>query len=192
MVLNRQKDVSLNLATVRAFVRRLRRLLRLGRRDFNVCFVGDREIRKLNVAYRGKPRPTDVLSFPWDGAGSGRQQRFGGRSLFTREPEGLAYRVERKGFLGDVLISVETARRNARAEGRSTAAEVRWLILHGLLHLVGYDHETDAGEMTALELSLRGRLGIDGRPVKDDHGGLGRGFAPRKSRGKEQKSKGKN
>ena len=67
------------------------------------------------------------------------------------------------GFLGDVVISVETARRNARREGHSTANEIRWLILHGVLHLLGYDHETDRGEMTALEISLRARLGIAGR-----------------------------
>ena len=60
------------------------------------------------------------------------------------------------------MISAHTARRNARAEGNSTANEIRWLIVHGLLHLLGYDHETDVGEMTALELSLRDHLGIAG------------------------------
>jgi probable rRNA maturation factor len=58
------------------------------------------------------------------------------------------------------VISAETARRNARAATHSTAREIRWLILHGVLHLLGYDHETDRGEMAAFELALRERLKI--------------------------------
>ena len=76
------------------------------------------------------------------------------------------------------MISAETARRNAAAAGHSTWTEIRWLILHGALHLLGYDHATDDGEMTALELSLRGRLGIEEL----------RG----KSKSKRQKCKGRN
>jgi probable rRNA maturation factor len=148
MVLNRQERVAVDTAGARAFVSRLRRTLRLGRREFNVCFVDDWAIKRLNAAYRGKARPTDVLSFPW--------QVTNGVS-----PAGAAA-AEFAGFLGDVVISVETARRNARHEGHSIANEIRWLILHGVLHLLGHDHETDNGEMTALELSLRERLGISG------------------------------
>jgi len=62
-------------------------------------------------------------------------------------------------FLGDVVISAPSARRNARTEGHATLNEIRWLILHGVLHLLGYDHDTDGGEMTALELALREKLG---------------------------------
>ncbi len=69
---------------------------------------------------------------------------------------------EFENFLGDVVISVETAQRNARAESHSTAAEIRWLILHGVLHLLGMDHEVDNGEMVARELQLRARLGLNG------------------------------
>ena len=69
---------------------------------------------------------------------------------------------EKSNFLGEVVISVETARRNAAAEGHSTLNEIRWLILHGLLHLLGYDHERDDGEMTALELKLREQLSLAG------------------------------
>lgn len=148
MVVNQQKRFVVELAAARAFVERLRAMLRLGRRDFNVCFVDDREIRRLNVAYLGRRRPTDVLSFPWPGTG--------------RMKAGAA-NAEFANFLGDVAISVETARRNARREGHSTRHEIRWLILHGLLHLLGYDHEQDQGEMTSLELSLRERLGIAGQ-----------------------------
>lgn len=146
MVVNRQKQLGVNLVQVRAFVERLRSALRLGRRDFNVCFVDDRAMERLNRAYRGKFGPTDVLSFPWDGA-----EALSG---------GGARNGELRNFLGDVVISVEMARRNARREGHSTLNEVRWLILHGLLHLLGYDHETDKGEMTRLEISWRVRLGI--------------------------------
>ena len=144
MVLNRQSEVAISLPGVRRFVRRLRGTLDLDGRDFNVCFVSDREMERLNATYRGKPRPTDVLAFPYDGR------------------EQAPALQEFSGFLGDIVISARTARRNALAEGNSTANEIRWLILHGLLHLLGYDHETDRGEMTALELSLRDHLGVAG------------------------------
>jgi rRNA maturation RNase YbeY len=149
MVLNRQTKIAVDLHGVRSFVRRVRNELKLGGRTFNVCFVDDREIARLNSAYRGKRRPTDVLSFPWsDGC---------------RGPLGGVR--EWRGFLGEVVISAETARRNARSEGHGTANEIRWLVLHGVLHLLGHAHERDQGEMTALELALRERLGIaGGRP----------------------------
>jgi probable rRNA maturation factor len=148
MIVNRQARMAVDVAGARLFAARLRKALRLGRREFNVCFLDDRAIRRLNAAYRGKARPTDVLSFPWQG---------------NDGPDSVgAAALEFAGFLGDIVISVETARRNARHEGHSIANEIRWLILHGVLHLLGHDHETDNGEMTALELSLRERLGIAG------------------------------
>ncbi len=140
--------MKLNLKDLRVFVGRLQRALRLGRETFDVCLVDDQRIRRLNASFRNKAKPTDVLSFAWD-RGSNKKAR-------SRANE------EFRNFLGDIVISTETARRNARAEGHSTQNEVRWLILHGLLHLKGYDHETDQGEMTALELSLRNRLKITG------------------------------
>src|SRR5574337_1003694 len=146
MIFNRQKQYAVNVAALRVYSQRLKQGLRLGRRDFNVCLVGDREMARLNAAYRQGPYPTDVLSFPWQPAG-----RNGSKRVARREF---------KDFLGDVVISVETARANARREGHSTLNEIRWLILHGVLHLLGYNHGTDRGEMTALELSLRQRLGI--------------------------------
>jgi len=149
MILNRQKRLVVRLSAVLVFVQRLRAALRLGRREFNICFVDDREITRLNAAFLGRRRPTDVLSFPWQGSGSAHRISTGN--------------AEFANFLGDVVISVETARRNARREGHSTLNEIRWLILHGLLHLLGYDHERDQGEMTSLELSLRERLGVAGQ-----------------------------
>jgi len=155
VLVNLQKRYVVRVASLSDFVRQLAARLRLGKREFNVCLVDDKTIRRLNHAYRGKDKATDVLSFPWivtdepPGAkgreGSSRRERWGIRS-----------------FLGDVVISVPTARRNAQAEGHSTLHEVRWLILHGVLHLLGYDHECDRGEMTSLELALREQLGLAG------------------------------
>jgi len=200
MVLNRQSDVAISLPGVRRFVRRLRGALELGGRDFNVCFVNDREIERLNATYRGKPRATDVLAFPYAeptsvkrfrvrrlasafdvGGTDGRKGRV--QRPFRREKterEQAPALQEFSGFLGDIVISAHTARRNARAEGNPAANEIRWLIVHGLLHLLEYDHETDLGEMTALELSLRERLGVAGER------------ASRKKKSKNQKAKGKN
>ena len=70
MVLNRQSRLRLDFAALQAYARKLSGVLRLGRRDFNLCFVDDRAIRRLNAAYRRKPHPTDVLSFPWAASAS--------------------------------------------------------------------------------------------------------------------------
>jgi probable rRNA maturation factor len=100
--------------------------------SFAVRFVGDRTMRRLNRVFRAKDRTTDVLSFP------------GGRS-----PEGV--------HLGDVVVSVPQAARQAAAGEHSIARELRLLALHGALHCLGYDHETDDGEMSRLERRLRRR-----------------------------------
>jgi probable rRNA maturation factor len=144
-------------ASLSEFARSLKRRLRLGKKAFNVCFVDDSAIRQMNLAYRGRDQATDVLSFPWNEAGAAP----------SPEPpalSGLRGRGVLANFLGDVVISVETARRNAAAEGHSTLLEIRWLILHGVLHLLGYDHEHDSGEMVALELALREQLDVAGGP----------------------------
>jgi probable rRNA maturation factor len=146
VIVNQQKRVALDLADLRAYVRRVRSALKMGKADFNVCFVDDDEIRRLNSEYRGKQTPTDVLSFAWQA-----EDESGPEQLEAGEFEG---------FCGDIVISVDTAARNARTEGHSTQEEIRLLILHGALHLLGYDHATDQGEMTALELSLRESLGL--------------------------------
>lgn len=160
MLVNQQKRYVVRLASLTGFVRSLQRRLRLGSAEFNVCFVDDKAIRRLNAAYRGKDKATDVLSFAWNESTAPR-----GRE----RPPTPARRVwgEKDNFLGEVVISVQTARHNAAAEGHSTLNEIRWLILHGLLHLLGYDHETDHGEMTALELKLREQLNLaDGQASK--------------------------
>jgi rRNA maturation RNase YbeY len=116
----------------------------LRRSDFTVCFVDDREIQRLNTTYRHKSQPTDVLSFPWQG---------------SKQDSGPVEAEFRK-YLGDVVISAETARRHAREDGQVTQNEIRRLILHGLLHLLGYDHEADHGEMNSLESLMRAQLGV--------------------------------
>lgn len=152
MIANRQKQYAVNTSRLGEYARKVRRALKLGARDFNVCLVDDGEIRRLNSLYRGLDRPTDVLSFSW--VAEQEERRSQGADL------GAA--AEFRNFLGDIVISTETAGRNARREGHSTLEEIRLLILHGVLHLLGYDHERDRGEMTRRELVLRRRLGISG------------------------------
>jgi probable rRNA maturation factor len=108
-----------------------------------VAFVSGRSIRKLNDQYRNKDRPTDVLSFAASGSAAVGE-------LFG-EPD----------HLGDIAISVDAAMDQAARAGHSLGREIAELVIHGVLHLCGYDHETDAGEMNRLELKLRRRL-LDG------------------------------
>ena len=116
--------------------------------SFAVRFTSDREMRRLNNRFRGKDQPTDVLSFP--GASfPGERAAATGSAPGGRHLEG--------GHLGDVVISVPTARRQALAAGHSAERELRLLLLHGVLHCLGYDHETDQGEMERLERRLRRR-----------------------------------
>jgi probable rRNA maturation factor len=153
VILNRQHRLEVKLKPLREFELEVRRALRLGRRDFNVCLVDDAAMQRMNRTFRGQARPTDVLSFPWkDGPNSDIAQ--------SRGVEEMSH------FLGDIAISVETALRNARAEGHSLRNEIRWLILHGVLHLLGYNHETDEGQMVARELALCDKLGLSGSSTR--------------------------
>jgi probable rRNA maturation factor len=138
-VVNRQRRVALDAGRWRAFAERALRVVPAGGAGATLAFVSDRAMRELNRRWRGKSGTTDVLSFP------------SGQEEFERG-EGLS--------LGDVVVSVEQAARQAAEHGLDFEGEVAQLILHGLLHLCGYDHELDGGEMNALELRLRRRLGI--------------------------------
>jgi probable rRNA maturation factor len=162
LVLNHQGKVAINVAAMREFVRTLKSVLRLGGREFTVCFIDDAAMRRLNGEFRGKRRTTDVLSFPWNENSAKRRPAVKSRasSLSGRVSNSLSARRKRSPFLGEIAIAVPTARRNARLEGHTTANEIRWLILHGVLHLLGYDHEKDHGEMRSLELDLREQLRI--------------------------------
>jgi probable rRNA maturation factor len=138
-VVNRQRKMPLDGERWRAFVERALKAVPADVAGVTVAFVSDRSMRELNRMWRHKAGTTDVLSFP------AAQDEF-------EMAEGAT--------LGDVVISVEQAARQARANGLEFEEEVSQLILHGLLHLCGYDHETDDGEMSRLELRLRRRLGI--------------------------------
>ena len=138
-VVNRQRKVSMDCERWRAFAERALKVVPAGGAGATVAFVSDRRMRELNLRWREKRGTTDVLSFP-----SGQEE--------FEKGEGAT--------LGDVVVSVEQAARQAAEHGLTFENEVEQLILHGLLHLCGYDHEADSGEMNALELNLRRRLGI--------------------------------
>lgn len=122
-----------------------------------VRFVSDREMRSLNRAYRSKDATTDVLSFPGDLPARDEARRSWTQpppedADAPRLPDGLPR------HLGDVVVSVPTARRQAAERGHGIARELRLLTLHGVLHCLGYDHEIDDGTMGRLEARLRSRL----------------------------------
>jgi len=106
--------------------------------DVHVLLADDATLQRLNRTYRGKNKPTDVLSFPAGDAEEGNDS----------------------GVAGDLAISLETAARQAEQYGHSLRDEVRVLLLHGVLHLAGFDHETDDGEMAAREAELRHELRV--------------------------------
>lgn len=145
MVFNRQNQFRIEQKPLRAFAARLARALRLGKESFTVALVSDCDIAALHGRYRGRAKATDVLSFP---ATNGNKS-------------GVPTDGRLAGYRGDVVISVATARRNARRYGHSAAEEIKLLTLHGVLHLLGYNHETDQGQMVGREHRLRRRLGLE-------------------------------
>ena len=138
-VVNRQRRRKIVAKQWREFTEKALRAIGGNSRSATIVFVSDDAIKKLNRCFRGKSLATDVLSFPT-----------------AAEP----FEAEGRKQLGDVVISVQRAEMQAKENGMSFSGEVEQLILHGLLHLCGYDHETDKGEMNRLELKLRRKLGI--------------------------------
>ena len=130
IVLNRQRRRRVDAARLRRVLREAGRSLGV-RGEVSVVLAGEHLLRRLNREFRGKDRATDVLSFPGAGGEEG---------------------------LGDVVISVPTAERNARRQGHTVPRELDILALHGFLHVLGYDHETDDGSMDRLEGRLRRTL----------------------------------
>jgi probable rRNA maturation factor len=167
MIVNRQRAVRVARRPLELFLRRLENELDLGDSVVTVRLVSDREIARMNEAFRKKKGPTDVLSFPAE-----RQYRvFASRSKSTYTEGGENAKGTKKSrgrqesraaeiYWGDIAIAPETARRYARKNGRSLSNELRVLILHGVLHLLGYDHETDRGEMDRIERRMRRRFGL--------------------------------
>jgi probable rRNA maturation factor len=135
-VRNLQRRVAIDSRRLRKFLAAVAPAAGAPSGSVTVALVSDERMRAFNRDFRGFDKPTDVLSF--------------------RETS----RGRRTGYLGDIVISVETARRQARRRGSSLRQELEVLTLHGFLHLLGYDHETDDGEMRRIEYRLRRKLGI--------------------------------
>jgi probable rRNA maturation factor len=129
VILERRKSKDLSRLALARFANKARHSAGLSG-DINILLTGDREMQRLNLQFRHKDRPTDVLSFP------------------SALP----------GEAGDIAISLQTARTQAAAMGHDLLTEVKVLILHGMLHLAGYDHEKDSGRMNRLEQKLRAEL----------------------------------
>jgi probable rRNA maturation factor len=108
-----------------------------------IAIVPDTRVRQLNRDFRGTDAPTDVLSFPASAPSARRRGT-----------------PDQRGVLGDIVIAAGVARRQAGAAGHSLGTEYRVLALHGLLHLLGYDHERDDGRMARLEQQLRRKGGL--------------------------------
>ena len=125
------------------FVRRVLIALRVDDdiHEVSIAIVDDDAMRNLNRQFRKKNKTTDVLTFPADESDADPNAK--GRPL------------------GDIVISLDQARRQATEQKHSLATEVRYLILHGILHALGYDHETDNGEMNALEVQVRAKVGLE-------------------------------
>ncbi len=109
--------------------------------EVSIALIDDEAMRTLNRKFRKKNKTTDVLTFPADDSDADPNA--------TGRP------------LGDIVISIDQARRQATEQKHSLATEIRYLILHGILHALGYDHSTDAGEMNELEVEVRAGVGLD-------------------------------
>ena len=139
-VLNRQRVCKVNGRRAGELARCV--LDRIGRKEatLTITFIRDRLMRQLNRDYRGLDKPTDVLSFAY------------------HESAADCAVAEAAPHLGDLVIAVETAARYAQELGLTFERELEHLVIHGTLHLAGYDHETDRGEMQRLERKLRQQL----------------------------------
>lgn len=138
-IINNQRKVKIEAKSFLEFAERLfQKIPQANDKSMTVAFVSDAKMRRLNKTFRGKNATTDVLSFGFEA-----------EAFETGENN-----------LGDIFISLEQAARQATENNLDFPIEVKQLILHGVLHLLGFDHETDDGEMNRLELKLRAKLGI--------------------------------
>jgi|SRR5215471_1208175 len=139
IIINRQRKHSIEVSRLKRFLLRLCLRLRVSDQPFVVLLTNDRAIRRLNQCFRNKDQATDVLSFPC--------------STSSYNKPGFE-----AGYLGDIIISVERARHQALERKHGLERELRILVIHGLLHLLGHDHETDQGQMRRKELKLQREL----------------------------------
>ena len=138
-IINRQRKFKFDREVFQRFSESLvEKIEETKKNSFTVVFVSDRKMQKLNYDFRGKNSTTDVLSFPF-------------------EPD--EFETD-ENHLGDIIISTEQAERQSTENHLTIEREIKQLILHGVLHLCGYDHETDGGEMNERELELRDKLQI--------------------------------
>lgn len=142
-VVNRQRKIPINTKFWEQFATHaLTKITESEGKYLTIAFVSDRKMRELNDQFRGKNSTTDVLSFPFEA------------DEFETD----------ENTLGDIVISVEQAARQAAENNLDFETEIKQLILHGILHLCGYDHETDNGEMNTRELQYRDVLAIWNQP----------------------------
>jgi probable rRNA maturation factor len=137
LVILRKRIAGLSASTLERFVLRARRMIHV-RDTVNVLVTNNSELRALNRSFRGVDKATDVLSFP--------------SAVERSKPSRVA---------GEIAISADIARENARRMGHTAANEVKILALHGILHLAGFDHEHDQGEMARKEKRLRQQLKLE-------------------------------
>lgn len=138
-IINNQRKIKLDWRIFQTFAEKVvDAVVETENRSAAIAFVSDRKMRELNKQFRGKNSTTDVLSFPF-------------------EPDEFDFE---ENHLGDIVISLEQAQKQAAENDLELEIEIKQLILHGVLHLCGYDHETDSGEMNERELQLRDELKI--------------------------------
>ncbi len=138
-IFNRQRKHAVSVPRLEQFSRKLCRHLKLPHCDFTLILSNDRKIRRLNRLFRHKDQPTDILTFP-SSPTDWKDDPFENRSL------------------GDMMVSVETAYRQAIRQRHSLEREIDILLIHGVLHLLGYDHERDQGQMRRKERRLQKQL----------------------------------
>lgn len=140
LIVDNQRKISVDVEVFQAFAENAKKKIsETANKSFTVAFVSDKKMREMNFNFRGKNSTTDVLSFPFEA------------DEFDRKDDNL----------GDIAISLEQAVRQAFENNLDLETEIKQLILHGVLHLCGYDHETDDGEMNRRELELREILKIN-------------------------------
>lgn len=138
-IINNQRKIKLDRQIFKTFAEKVFEIVdEAENKDVTIAFVSDRRMRELNKQFRGKNSTTDVLSFPFEA------------DEFDLD----------ENQLGDIIISLEQAEKQANENDLTLENEIKQLILHGVLHLCGYDHETDEGEMNRRELKLRDLLEI--------------------------------